>query len=85
MNLGLIAATVGLVATTELPVEMLGPIARLGAVGVLGFLVVWHTTRTQPAKDKLLSDKDKLFADSLDKLSTAINELRVNCAAKQKD
>ncbi len=85
MNLGLIAATVGLVAVAEVPAEMLDPVARLGAVGVLGFLVVWHTTRTQPAKDKLLSDKDKLFADSLDKLSTAINELRVNCAAKQKD
>ncbi len=78
MNIGLIAATVGLVATAGLPVEMLDPVARLGATGVLGFLLIWNNTRTQPAKDKL-------FSESLDKLSTAINELRVNCAAKQKD
>ncbi len=79
MNLGLIAATVGLIAAAEgIPTDMLDPVARLGAVGVLGFLVVWNHTRTQPAKDKL-------FTESVDKLSTAINELRVNCAAKQKD
>ncbi len=78
MNIGLIAATVGLVAATELPADMLDPVARLGATGVLGFLVVWNHTRTTPAKDKL-------FSESIDKLSTAINELRVNCAAKQKD
>ena len=78
MNLGLIAATVGLIAVAEAPAEMLDPVARLGAVGVLGFLLVWKQTRTEPAKDKL-------FTESLDKLSVAINELRVNCAAKQKD
>ncbi len=85
MNLGLIAATVGLIAVAEVPAEMLDPVARLGATGVLGFLVVWNHTRTQPARDKISADKDKIFSESLDKLSTAINELRVNCAAKQKD
>ncbi len=85
MNIGLIAATVGLIATAGLPTEMLDPVARLGATGVLGFLVVWNHTRTQPAKDKISADKDKIFTESIDKLATAINELRVNCAAKQKD
>ena len=79
MKAGLIAATIGLIGAAEgVPPEMLDPIARMGAVGVLGFLVVWQAMKGGPAKDKL-------FSQSLDKLSKAIDELRSQCAAVRKD
>ena len=48
-----LAVAVGLLAATEgVPISMMDPVARLGAVGVLGFVVVWLVTRTIPAMSR---------------------------------
>ena len=79
MKMGLIAATTALIGAAEgVPPEVLDPVARMGAVGVLGFLVVWQAMRGGPAKDKL-------FATSLDKLSTAIDDLQKHCVTVRKE
>ncbi len=65
----ILSGSVSLLAANEaVPVTMIDPIARLGAVGVLGFVVIWMVTKEMPANRKTLVD-----------LTEAIKELRQNC------
>ena len=87
MRAGMLLAVAALFGQEALPPEMLDPVARLGAVGVLGFIVVWLVTKTLPAKDKaftaVLDEITKRNHEGSEKLAEALQELRVNCERKQ--
>ena len=75
----LIACVVALIAAAEgVPLDMLDPIARLGAVAVLGYLTVWQAMRGGPARDKL-------YTRALDKNTAAIIDLKTHCVAHRGD
>ena len=63
-----------LIANEAAPATMIDPLASLGAVGVLGFIVIWMVTKEMPENRKTLA-----------KLAEAINELRHHCREKSGD
>jgi len=75
----LVVTAIGLMAASEaVPLDFLDPTSKMFVVSVLAFLVIWLVTRSLPAKDAL-------FTDALDKLTSAINDLREHCAAAREE
>lgn len=70
------ASTLLVIADTAPDVSVVDPIARLTAVGVLGFIVIWLVTRTLP-------DMTKRWEQSMDKLERALTELRLHCTRRE--
>lgn len=64
-------------------ISMLDPIARIGAVGVLGFLLCWLHMRTLPtmaaewreATDRMATE----WREATERLAEALTELRIHC------
>ena len=55
-----------LAAGEAIPSGAIDPLARLGAVSVLGFVVIWHTTRTFPAISKMHREDSEKWRQTLD-------------------
>ena len=69
----LFCSSVVLLASNEaIPQTILDPVARLGAVGVLGFVVIWHVTRTLPR-----------FAKAIEAQTEALRDLQLHCLKRQ--
>ncbi len=66
--------TVLLAASEAVPNGMIDPVARLGAIGVLGFVVIWHTTRTFPAIYKMHREDCEKWRQTLEDLKEAISQ-----------
>ncbi len=74
-TLFLFSLPVGLLAASEaIPDGLIDPVARLGAIGVLGFVVIWHTTRTFPAIYKMHREDCEKWRQTLDDLKEAISQ-----------
>ena len=71
----ILTGSISLLAANEaVPVTMIDPLARLGAVGVLGFIAIWMVTKEMPANRKTLAG-----------LTEAIKELRQHCRERSSD
>jgi len=68
-----ILPTMCLAASEAVPDAVLDPVARLGAISVLGFVVIWHTTRTFPTIQKLHREDSEKWRRTLDELKDAIS------------
>ena len=76
----LLSLSIALLAAGEaVPNSMIDPVARLGATGVLGFIVIWIVTRTAPAVLAYLKDAEKQRHEDSEKLVAALQDLRVHC------
>lgn len=76
MKWALFASISGLVAAAEGTNGILDPIARLGAVGVLGAALLFLITRTIPSMSKA-------NREGMREISETLTALRIHCAKKQ--
>lgn len=91
MKVGIVLAVFGLFATEAVPPGIMDPLVRLGAVGVLGLVIVVGLWKTLPAITKSHSDAVVRLSEVLEGLqqqhhadqqilSKTLQELRSHCA-----
>ena len=76
----LLCSSVVLLASNEaIPESMLDPVARLGAVGVIGFLLIFLVTRTLPRFARAIEGQTV----ALKAQTVALNDLKLHCLHRQ--
>ena len=76
----LLCSSVVLLASNEaIPNSMLDPVARLGAVGVIGIVLIFLVTRTLPRFAKAIEAQTV----ALNAQTIVLNDLKLHCSRRQ--
>jgi hypothetical protein len=80
MRTAILTTSVILLAVTDaVSGDVLEPIARLSATGVLGFVVIWTVTKTVPLVLARMDTWEKQRAADSERLAETLNELKTHC------